>query len=92
MLDEAAQAGLGVEGHVSDALTDGTLAGIHPSRTKLFRRKRPALERRLEPEGIDTRVHPSVRERCAADDTYRPPNLVKLLSKHEDDWDRIVGD
>ena len=91
MLDEAAEAGLGVEGHVGDALTDGTLAGIHPSRTKLFR-LRPALERRLEPEGIDTRVHPSVRERCAADDTYRPPNLVKLLSKHEDDWDRIVGD
>ena len=91
MLDEAAQAGLDVEDHVSDAMTDRTLARIHRSRVKLFR-MRPAIERCLDPAGIPTSVHPSVRERFTQDSDYRPPNLLELLEENADDWDRIVGD
>ena len=91
MLDEAAQAGFGVEDHMSDAMTDGTLGRIHRSRVKLFR-LRPAIERCLDPAGIPTSVHPSVRARFTKDDGYRPPNLLQLLEKNADDWDRIVGD
>ena len=89
MLDEADRAGLGTEDHIRDAMTDGTLAQLHPSRTGLFR-VRPALERRLDPAGFDTRVHPSVRERFTRDEDYRPANLVRLLDKHDGNWDGIV--
>ena len=91
MLDEAAEAGLGVEDHVCDGMRDGTLARIHRSRVKLFR-LRPAIERCLDPAGIPTSVHPSVRERFTKDADYRPPNLVQLLEKNAGDWYRIVCD
>lgn len=90
MLDEASNAGLGTEDHVDDLMTDGTLAQIHPSRTGLFR-VRPALERPLDPAGVDTRLHPSVQTRYESDGAYRPPNLVRLLKKHDDDWNTLVG-
>ena len=91
MLDEAAGAGLGVESHVVDALTDGTLARIHRSRVKLFR-LRPAFDRPLDPAGIATKVHPSVRDRFEGDEGYRPANLVELLERNGGDWAGIVGD
>ena len=90
MLDEADDAGLGTEDHVRGAMTDGALAQLHPSRTGLFR-MRPALERPLDPDGFDTRLHPSVRKRYESDDAYRPANLVRLLSRHDGDWDTLVG-
>ena len=91
MLDEAMASGLGVENHVVNAMTDGTLARIHRSRVKLFR-LRPAVDRALDPPGIPTKVHPSVRDRFCRDEGYRPRNLVELLEKNGGDWDRIVGD
>ena len=90
MLDEAVAAELAVEGHVVDAMTDGTLARIHRSRVKLFR-LRPAVDRSLDPPGIRTSVHPSVRDRYSQDGSYRPANLVALLQKNGGDWGRIVG-
>ena len=91
MLDEAANAGLGTEDHARDAISDGALAQIHRSRTGLFR-VRPAFERPLDPDGFDTRIHPSVRERFTLDAGYRPENLKRLLAKLEDRWDAVVGD
>ena len=90
MLDEANNAGLGTEDYVRDVMTDGTLAQIHPSRRGLFR-VRPALERQLDPDGVDTRLHPSVQKRYENDDTYRPRNLLRLLQKHDNDWNTLVG-
>ena len=91
MLDEAVAAGLAVEDHLVDNLTDGTHARIHRSRVKLFR-LRPAVDRPLDPTGTPTSVHPSVRDRFCKDDGYRPPNLVELLGNNGGDWGRIVGD
>ena len=91
MLREAIAAGLAVEDHVVDAVTNGTLARIHRSRVKLFR-LRPAVDRPLDPAGIPTRVHPSVRDRFSQDGGYRPANLVELLTNNGGDWGRIVGD
>ena len=90
MLDEAATAGLGTEDHVDELMTDGTLAQIHPSRTGLFR-VRLALERPLDPDGFDTRLHPSVQTRYENDDDYRPPNLVRLLQRDDYNWNTLVG-
>lgn len=78
MLDEAEQAGLGVEPHLRASLTDGTLAGTHKSRRHIYRFKSP-LDRPLIVEGKPTRIHPSVKQRYEADDGYRPPQLKKLV-------------
>ena len=91
MLGEAGQAGLRVEDHVRDGITDGTLARVHPSRVKLFR-LRPALDRPLENVDTPTRIHPSVRTRFEQDAGYRPPQLVELLESQGGDWRTIVGD
>ena len=90
MLDEAGHAGLGAEDHVRHAITDGALAQIHPSRTGLFR-VRPTLERPLDPAGFDTRLHPSVRDRYDNDEGYRPANLLRLLQKHDANWDTLLS-
>ena len=90
MLGEAAQAGLRVEDHVRDAITDGTLARVHRSRVNVYR-LRPALDRPLNPDGVPTTVYPSVEERFNHDSDYRPAELVDLLGRHGGDWNRIVG-
>lgn len=78
MLDEAEQAGLGVEPHLRASLTDGTLAGTHKSRRHIYRIKSP-LDRPLIVEGKPTRIHPSVKRRYEADEGYRPPQLKALV-------------
>ena len=90
MLDEAALAGLRIEGHVRDEMTDGALARTHPSRVKAFR-LRPELVRPLDCAGIPTSVHPSVRARFEHDAGYRPRNLRELLDANNGDWDRLTG-
>ena len=90
MLDEAERAGLRFEQHVRSEITDGGLAETHPSRTKLFR-LRPALDRELDPVGVPTAIHPSVRQRFERDAEYRPPKLLARLAENDGDWDRIVG-
>ncbi|MDE0348725.1 MAG: DUF2235 domain-containing protein [Gammaproteobacteria bacterium] len=89
MLREADRAGLAVEEHLRNGLTDGTHARIHRSRVKVFR-LRPAQDRGLDVPGIDTTVHPSVRQRFEMDSGYRPKNLVALLDA-QGGWDGVPG-
>ena len=89
MLREADRAGLGVEEHLRGGLTDGTQARIHRFRVKAFR-LRPAQDRVLDVPDIETRVHPSVRDRFERDGGYRPKKLVELLAARGG-WDLVVG-
>ena len=89
MLDEAGAAGLVLERHLRDGLTDGRLARIHRSRVKAFR-LRPAQDRSLHHPDVPTSVHPSVRIRLEEDASYRPKNLLNLLESRGG-WDNVVG-
>jgi uncharacterized protein (DUF2235 family) len=87
MLGEAATAGLGIEQHVFNRLTDGTLASTHKSRKHIFRRNRP-LERELVIKNKPTLIHPTVKTRYLADSRYRPPQLKKLVN--DMGWDSLA--
>jgi uncharacterized protein (DUF2235 family) len=78
MLDEAKTAGLKLEPHIHENLTDGSKGRLHESRKKLYRFKRP-LHRAISIDNIPTRVHPSVKSRYEAEDKYRPKQLRKLV-------------
>ena len=86
MLDEATDAGLALEPHIRDSLTDGTHAGIHKSRKHVYRLKSP-LHRPLIVEDKPTRIHPSVKARYLADDGYRPQWLKKQVE--ESGWESL---
>ncbi|MDO3721601.1 DUF2235 domain-containing protein [Marinobacter sp. chi1] len=74
MIDEAAAVGLDIEPHLPKGARPDARAKLHNSRRHIFRFKKPLI-RDLDPEGIDTSIHPSVHERCKKDPEYRPPNL-----------------
>ena len=78
-MDEALDAGLILEPHLKAALSDGAGARLHESRRKLFR-FRARLNRPIEQEGIDTLIHPSVKERYERESSYRPEDLEKLVN------------
>ena len=80
MLDQATTAGLRVEPHIKDSLTDGTQGKIHKSRKHVYRLKSP-LHRPLVVEGKPTYIHPSVKARYLADSRYRPVRLKKLVDE-----------
>ena len=86
MLDEAVHAGLEIEPHIRDSLTDGTQGKIHKSRNHVYRLKSP-LHRLLIIDGKPTKIHPSVKARYLNDISYRPPRLKKLVDKSG--WDNI---
>ncbi|MDF1818113.1 MAG: DUF2235 domain-containing protein [Immundisolibacteraceae bacterium] len=86
MLDEATEAGLALEPHIRDSLTDGTHAGIHKSRKHVYRLKSP-LHRPLIVQNKPTRIHPSVKARYLADDGYRPLWLKKQIE--ESGWESL---
>ena len=86
MLDEAVHAGLKIEPHIRDSLTDGTQGKIHKSRNHVYRLKSP-LHRSLIIDGKPTKIHPSVKARYLSDISYRPPRLKKLVDKLS--WDSI---
>ncbi len=88
MLGEARRAGLVIEPHVSDGLTDGVTAPINRSRRHIYRFKR-RLYRPLSCVGKPTMIHQSVRQRWDADPNYRPRELVKLVA---DGWDTVDVD
>ncbi|MBT5441830.1 MAG: DUF2235 domain-containing protein, partial [Gammaproteobacteria bacterium] len=77
--DEALAADLILEPHLKAALSDGSGARLHESRRKLFRFK-ARLDRPIEQHGIDTLIHPSVKERYEGEPSYRPPELEKLVN------------
>ena len=85
MLDEAADAGLELEGHVRDDPTDGVTAPLHKSRRHIYRARMP-FHRRLSHPEIPTRIHPSVQRRWEAEPRYRPRELKKLV---ECGWDTV---
>jgi len=90
MLDEAASAGLKIEKHIRENLTDGSKGKVHKSRNHVYRFKKP-LRRPLIVEGTPTQIHPSVKARYLADSKYRPRQLKKLVE--ETGWDGLyVGD
>lgn len=86
MLDEATSAGLTIEPHIRDSLTDGSHAGLHKSRRQVYRLKSP-LHRPLVIDGKPTRIHPSVKSRYQADDRYRPKWLEQRIA--ESGWDSL---
>ena len=81
--------GLGFESRLKAELTDGTNALIHKSGTTFRFKKR--LHRDLQLGRVPTLIHPTVRARYEADDSYRPPCLKALVD--EVGWKDInVGD
>lgn len=78
MLKEAKAAGLSIEKHITDGLTDGSMAKLHKSRKHVYRLKRP-LHRPLVDDQRPSKIHPTVKARYIADDKYRPPSLKKLV-------------
>lgn len=86
MLDEAADAGLKIESHIHDSLTDGAQGKIHKSRNHVYR-LRSLLNRPLVIDEKPTRIHPSVKTRYLADTAYRPPQLKKLVDNMG--WDNL---
>ena len=86
MLDEATTAGLILESHITNSLTDGVQANIHKSRNHVYRLKSP-LHRPLIIADKPTLIHPSVKDRYLADSTYRPLNLTKMVDRVG--WDNI---
>ena len=78
MLDEAESAGLSVEPHIRERLTDGVLAPVHRSRRHVYRLKKP-LHRRLMVPDCPTLIHPSVQRRW--DPGYRPRRLSDLVER-----------
>ncbi len=92
MLDEADLAGLKVESHIRDRLTNGVSAKLHNSRNHIFRFKSP-LNRPLIIEDKPTKIHPSVKARYLNDDKYRPPKLKQLVGDNGDGWANLdVGE
>ncbi len=87
MLGEAEAAGLEIEDHLRESLTDGRLSRIHRSRVRAFR-LRPALDRELHHEGIPTRVHASVRHR--AEETGYGPGKLRELLEARGGWENVV--
>jgi len=81
MLDEAHQAGLSVEPHIRDTLTDGSQGKLHKSRKHVYRFKRP-LHRQLLDEEKPCKIHPSVKARYEKDPNYRPPELKALVEEY----------
>jgi uncharacterized protein (DUF2235 family) len=86
MLDEAISAGLIIEPHIRDSLTDGTKGKLHKSRNHVYRLKSP-LHRPLFIDSKPTKIHPSVKSRYLADSSYRPPQLRKLVEHLR--WDNL---
>ena len=88
MLDEAALAGLIIEPHIRQSLTDGVRARIHRSRRHIYRLRKP-LQRELVVAGKPTTIDPSVRLRYEIDSSYRPLRLKALLETTS--WDQLLA-
>lgn len=86
ILNEAKAAGLKVEPHIKDDLTDGSKGKVHKSRNHVYRFKKP-LRRPLIIEGVPTKIHPSVKARYVADISYRPKQLKQLVEQNG--WDGL---
>lgn len=86
MLKQASQAGLSLEPHISDSLSNGVKGTLHKSRTGVFRLKKP-LSRPLFIPGKPTLIHPSVRERYESDQNYRPEKLEQQV--REFGWEAV---
>ena len=78
MLAEARKAGLKLEPHISQRLTDGSAAPLHESRRHVFR-LRKSLHRPLVDNRFPTAIHNSVKIRYQQNPDYRPPQLTKLI-------------
>ena len=81
MLDEAHEAGLGIEPHLQTSITDGSQGKLNKSRKHVYRFKSP-LHRPLVIKDKPTKIHSSVKIRYARDPNYRPPKLKELVVKH----------
>lgn len=81
MLDEANKAGLKLETHIRNELTDGSKGSIHKSRKHVYRLKSP-LHRSLVFKNTPTIIHPSVKSRYETDSGYRPPKLKALVEQY----------
>lgn len=86
MLDEATHAGLRIEPHIRESLTDGSKGKLHKSRKHVYRLKSP-LHRPLIIDSNPTKIHPSVKSRYLADSSYRPKQLRKLVERLG--WDSL---
>jgi uncharacterized protein (DUF2235 family) len=86
MLNQAKNAGMKIEPHIRNNLTDGTKARLHKSRRHIYRFSKP-LVRALMVEGKPTKIHSSVKARYIHDNKYRPQNLEVLLN--DSDWGTI---
>lgn len=84
MLTEAHAAGLSIEAHLFKSLTDGVTGKLHPSRTSIYRFRKPYY-RPLNVAG--TMIHPSVKQRYERDEQYRPKQLKQLVETLG--WDGI---
>ncbi|WP_447893862.1 DUF2235 domain-containing protein [Vreelandella sp. GE22] len=87
MANEARAAGLAIEPHLFEELTDGSQAVLNESRKHVYR-LRGKLDRPLVNESKPTAIHFSVKARFERDESYRPPRLEALVE--ERGWEGIV--
>jgi hypothetical protein len=86
MLDEASDAGLMIEPHLRDTITDGRLGKLHKSRKHVYRFKSP-LHRPLVIKDKPTKIHHSVKKRYEADPNYRPLKLKEFVENNG--WENL---
>lgn len=86
MLDEANAAGLMIEPHLRNTITDGSRGKLHKSRKHVYRLK-SRLHRPLILKEKPTKIHPSVKKRYESDPDYRPPNLKQLVENNG--WENL---
>ncbi len=80
MVDEAKLAGITIESHLKNRLSDRPRSRLHPSRKKLFR-FRSKYVRPIDHGHGAVLIHSSVERRFQADSKYRPKNLAVYLEQ-----------
>lgn len=78
MIRESSSAGLALEPHIKNRLTDGTDAALNKSRKHVFRFKK-RLHRELTPKDKPMKIHRSVKTRYESDPKYRPVKLQAMV-------------
>ena len=80
-MTEASASGLSLEPHLKKELKASTTATLHKSRRNFYR-LRATLSRPIEHGQGDVLLHRQVKQRCLADTSYRPDNLVSYIENH----------
>lgn len=85
MIKEAHQAGLAVEPHIKQRLTQNPTTKLTESRSKWYKLKAKNF-RPIDHKKGPVLIHESVKQRYDLDGDYRPKNLKEYLEDNHDRW------